>query len=85
MQPPPVKIVNYVKLLGKHGQRKFQLIYLVQRHIKYPLVCIIYKFNNYSKKNTGEKYKIKQCSLEFISNYMRFLRKIKKKYGQRKL
>ena len=84
MHPPPVKIVNYVKLLGKHGQRKFKLIYLVQRHIKYPFVCIIYKFNNYSK-NTGEKYKIKQFSLEFISNDMRFIRKIKKNYGQRKL
>ena len=32
-----------------------------------------------------EKYKIKQCSLEFISNNMRFPRKIKENYGQRKL
>ena len=55
MHPPPVKIVNYVKLFGKHGQRKFQMIYLLQRHIKYPFVCIIYKFNNYFKKKYGRK------------------------------
>ena len=51
MHPPPVKIVNYGKLLEKHGQRKFQLIYLVYRPIKYSLVRLIVKFTHHSTKN----------------------------------
>ena len=44
-------MVNYGKLLEKHGQRKFQLIYLVYRPIKYSLVRFIVKFTHHSTKN----------------------------------
>ena len=51
MHPPPVKMVNYGKLLEKHGQRKLQLIYLVYRPIKYSLVGLFVKFTDHSTKN----------------------------------
>ena len=51
MHPHPVKLVNNGKLLEKHGQRKFQLIFLVYRPIKYSLVRSIVKFTDHSTKN----------------------------------
>ena len=74
MYPPPVKIVNYVKLLEKTWSEDISADLSCTTTIE----CIIYKFDNYSK-NKGEKYKIKQCSLEFISNDMRCIRKNQEK------
>ena len=36
-------------------------------------------------QNTNAKYKFKQCSLEFISNDMRFPRKIMKKMWSKEI